>query len=669
MSKKKELDLDLAMTTVNPHYNFGAYSIDFPEEWRQIIISLEKPDLIKNPDINLQTNDLKNLLSADIPDIARVNNLKANPIFNEFNTRSLKSWLIATKPIDTKKVCRIISSWLLARYGTEYTAELKEKFTPDKLEATAKELSFNISDGRYKKEYGGLPFCVIPQHIVNALVAEPIIIHDTPLNFFMNNNNATCDPKEIVSHPIYVEETGDWYSIVITVRVETRPHCEELIICYDVSTRRYISRKDIKEDKNGNIICPKFYTRTDINAMVVTKGSKYIVPIKKTKKIGEVINSDGQKENEYKSCWDTNAAACFNLRYAFGLPALEDVLKNPEEYVKEDAKVRILIPYSNGIGGMTTEIGTGVSAYDKEDVLATIRNICSDMTIEVDKKEIKRILFCHVKNLKSILRNERTKMNKKVKEGKMTAEERAAEIKRIRTEHMTKRFALCWGKPRVVFEIYGTAADKALKQRIAATIRKYLGNGNADLAVDIVEMDEVDVGNIIAPLADNCDNTEKDRIREIGGIIPQTPLVNGKHDIHMAFIILKNYAECYKREDRNKDPKKAIKLGLGRVHRLTQFITPDTAKEALNSDINEEKVEGKIDGAVLDAFRQLGFTDYDGSKDCITEMEDMTVIGLYLMKNVQYKFTKKYGKDAKKDIPIIIIYNNLFIKFIAINHY
>ncbi len=591
---------------------FKGFTVDFPEEWRQLIISLElkicdKKKSDNNEKVNIKSENLNRLIASQIPDIACIKALNSN--------KAVLEWVISLKEIDCVKLCDIVRSWLSVRYKTAITSEQIDSITPDKLFISCREFSFSMNDDiNVIKKYA---FSVIPKYIANRMMKSPIIMDGSPLEFFLSGEHTDKSGKTLISKPIF--KNGKWFSITIRITLQTLPPNEQFVVYFKTCTKRYVSK--------GSEKSKPIYHADNINAIVMTDNSCFVIPV-----IG-----GWNKEKEKKiwvDNWDKEAKECYDVYFMNTLPDSVETLTVPEKFIKEDSNPRILLPFREGMEGNKLK-GTGISASNRKDIFSTALESCSDIAKSADPIVADKFVCAY---------------NAEKAGEKATSKEDAEGL--IIAERL-KRLALCTGQNHITFELYGTEDNMNLIKRTECVIRKILGNTDF-FKVEILIADKKETGEITALLTDDTEDSFKERVIKIG------EMLSSSLDIRGAFIILPNYKESKEQGD----PQKAIRIGMALLNRLTQFVTPDTEEylkkleedkeEFAKEKPNQEFKEGKVYGAVLDMLRQFSFTDYIGSNKCVDALQNTTVIGLYLHK-IRYRFLS--GKNNIRQVPVILTYN------------
>lgn len=166
---------------------------------------------------------------------------------------------------------------------------------------------------------------------------------------------------------------------------------------------------------------------------------------------------------------------------------------------------------------------------------------------------------------------------------------------------------------------------------------RYLLNDNRETIIELVHLDH---SEIIAAMPANQQNREEKRIQEIERLAPR------KARITMAMVEIQHVK---KYSPRITDPKNAVRQGLGRRNRLTQFIYPMTEKKLTSSD------KSRIKSGFKDLLTDYGYLPNVAQK---LEREDVFM-------SVDLLRMKKGSKRIY--IPMITkwVDRQLYIKFLG----
>lgn len=636
---------------LNKTIKHSVYYLKLPEEIKEKWIELER-SAINKPIYNLPTVSLNNIFINSLKGVVGLNKV------SEYSDDS--KWLICFEEIDIETLISYFKIWIDEFYikgsigkkenmkrkngederVNKLANELKELVFIDKFEELKKEEVTLFEDG---KAIDKDSFSILPLIIINSLAGKNINIHSKEAKLLY------CGKNEMITDTNIFCNKEDYYSFVIKLTVQTLPPFNKAYLNVDLSVRRWICRNEDEEGKNYIGNDKNCYFRTSDNIMQCIK-TQY-------------------DPKEKCNVWDYVDERCFNECKQLGrLPKFIDILKSPAKYNSGEAN-DVLIPFQEGLSKINTSVKNGVSFNDRDDVMKFIKNYLS-VTYNITSNVIA------------------TQVKKKIRKskcdfiGKDSIENIDDEIV-YKSQYFSEQLHKALDGEAANFEIY---SDKNLAEDLLNHIKSYLGE-TSDHKVKICEYDDIfsqlpiiqdgsKKNNLIGyeiridEIKDELENTSKPTIALIA-----------IHDAdYYKFKYYKNSENYDKDKSKiNIDPKEAIRQGFALTGRLTQFITiekykqevdnieKDKQKYKANKLKHEEKkavypsikeeynkppktinINKAINGAVLDAFRQLGVV-YDCSS--IKAMKGKKIIGINIC---NYK-TTKYGYI--KPFPIIVTYN------------
>lgn len=627
----------------------SVYYLKLPIEVKEKWIELERA-VINKPIYNLPTISLSNIFINSLKGVVGMN------VVSEYSDDS--KWLTCFKEIDMEILISYFKIWIDEFYikgsiakekkrkngedkkVNKLANELKELVSIDKFEELKKEELTLFKDGIAMDKDS---FSILPLLIIESLIGKNIKIHGKEAKLLYSNKN------EMITDTNLFCNKEDYYSFVIKLTVQTLPPFNKAYLNVDLSVRRWICRNNDEEGKNYLGNSKNCYFRTSDSIMQCIK-TQY-------------------NDEERCNVWDAIDERCFNECKSSGkLPKFIDVLKYPAEYNK--GKVNdILIPYQEGLSKIETSVKNGVSFNDRNDVMTFIKNYLFE-TYDINSN----IIATHVKK-----KIRKSQCNFIETESIENVDEEIV----FKSEYFSEQLLKALDGQVANFEIY---AEKDLKEDLEKHIKAYLGK-DSDHEVKICEYDD-----IFSELPIIQDKSKKSnligyeiRVDEIKETLenvskPTIALIA----IHDADYYKYKYSKTGGNYDKDKskiniDPKEAIRHGFALTGRLTQFITIEKYKQEVisiekakedyklkklkheekkandpsitkdyrkpNKTINTNKA---INGAVLDAFRQLGVL-YDCAS--IKTMKGKEIVGVSIC---NFK-TTKYGYI--KPFPIIVTYD------------
>ena len=213
-----------------------------------------------------------------------------------------------------------------------------------------------------------------------------------------------------------------------------------------------------------------------------------------------------------------------------------------------------------------------------------------------------------------------------------------AVIQKMRRE----RLKVCTGRDKITLEIYGHDSDEPLKNAIMEDICQYFGDTDgSDVKIEIEKRSIGSLGDMMNG------KSYEDHLLRIKGVQES---VEKSAEIKGAVVILKNTSE------EKGDPKAALRAGFADTNRLTQFIVPDV----LDEKAKDKPSKSRIHGAVLDIFRQFGYTEFADNRNTVKNPACAAdVIGVYAYQTLRplWAAESKSPVLTAKYLPAYVTFN------------
>ena len=195
---------------------------------------------------------------------------------------------------------------------------------------------------------------------------------------------------------------------------------------------------------------------------------------------------------------------------------------------------------------------------------------------------------------------------------------------------------------KLTIEIYGHDSDEPLKNAIAEDICDYFGE--ADSSDVKIEIEKRSIGSFGDMMNGKSYEEHLLRIKRVQESIEKSAEIKG------AIVILKNTSE------EKGDPKAALRAGFADTNRLTQFIVPDV----LDEKAKDKPAKSRIHGAVLDIFRQFGYTEFADNRNTAKNPACAAdVIGVYAYQTLRplWAAESKSPTLTAKILPAYVTFN------------
>ena len=511
-------------------------------------------------------------------------------------------WFVSLNEPDVQKICEIMKIWVTAEY------ELNDKATSE-TKALAEKLNSEIGPDMLRYGITSEEVCLFNEDGTAAVdyafdafalyAANSLIGKTIPL-FGQELTFGSYGLKKLVSQPIVYDKK--YYSYGLEFSVQTTPPQRECMLLVFPSVKRFVS----------NAWKEKIYLKENINALVKMSENKYRVMKMKQQK-----NIDKEKA-EYFREWNYADERCYGIYHSMdAFPAADEVLKNPENHVSKNAVPQILLPYKFGMDFTNMNIGTGVSVKEKCEFYHQLTPLLKDIAVPMGE----------VQSVRAIHYN---KPDKKQFE--------MADIQKMRRE----RLKVCTGRDKITIEIYGHDSDEPLKNAIAEDICDYFGE--ADSSDVKIEIEKRSIGSLGDMMNGKRYEDHLLRIKRVQESVEKSAEIKG------AIVILKNTSE------EKGDPKAALRAGFADTNRLTQFIVPDV----LDEKAKDKPSESRIHGAVLDIFRQFGYTEFADNRNTAKNPACAAdVIGVYAYQTLRplWAAESKSPTLTAKILPAYVTFN------------
>ncbi len=278
------------------------------------------------------------------------------------------------------------------------------------------------------------------------------------------------------------------------------------------------------------------------------------------------------KENN-SFVWEKESHDLYQKYFMNGeLPPAKEWINNPQKY-QEEASLYGL--YHAQMGGGVTTVESGLTMNDKWDIYEEIAQSCTAWIEPIE-------------GLKS---------------------KKATSFKYEEINDIETKFKQVTGRNYINIEIYAHRESELINLIKEEITRIFKLEGSIPHYVSIREIYNQE---ILSELDDSKKEAERHHLR-ITQIQEQVPITN---DLTVAFVLLpyKDIETGQNYFTKSQDPKRAIRSGLARQGRLTQFIDDRLIEVRNNINVEQRMDEAeqsnaqhRIQAAILDMIRQLGY--------------------------------------------------------------
>lgn len=455
-----------------------------------------------------------------------------------------KLWILSTKPIDTTTILVIFKNCLEITINLIKNPYTKEKFLHllDNLEEVfilepvVKQIPLTISSGEVHEN--NLAFEVFPRLIYQQLRKKPLVIEGKTLSFIPTDYGMLSVPNAL-----YYERKKEkcFYSFRLNGQIQTTPHQRIPMLHFNFGITRWM-----------NTQLPLF-NRNESNTSVYAHLDDQLVKLEIMKKDNDLF-------------WEPAKQKMFNAVYiGQSLPDIKQLVNKPNAFKN------FYVSHRLEFGNIT--VGAGESMHD--------RYLLNDWIA----KELSNYIqpMAPVLRSKSIVgQNSRRKIKDNLKN----------------YEKVHEVLAMVTGQKQLNIEVFYLGEQEKLIDLIKQNFEIVLGVGEGEfespnLKVNISYYRQ---NELLSSLNSTIKEKERyeERIQQIQKMIPKATAVT----VCLILLPFQNEkGQLYFAE--KEDPKKAIRAGLAKTGRLTQFIDSS----------NPESPEERVRIAVYDLLRQIGYID------------------------------------------------------------
>lgn len=571
------------------------YTVGMPEKLKKALFKLMPS---KKKEDCLRTNELKAELRCWLDEAVELKALRVDDPCDE--------WLVALKPVNLMRFCNVIANWLSCTCDKELHKqplfrETMQMLQPSLFRDCYKERTLCLFDeqGRPSEEAGGLTFPVFAAQVANTLVGKPLVLHSGETLKLSRLSYGTQNGYELISE--VSDYKGCPYAFGLRFHVETLPITRKARLNVDVRVKRYVPGKWTDNP------CP-YMGDMGVNACVRTDGGTWcVVPYR--------YRGDSKQPE-----WDELAKENYESFGLAKLPSMEDYFAHMAEHALGKCTPQIVSPLALANDWSSSNyVASGVSMLDKKDVFEALADALADYVDAVEP-----LSSVNSTSLRTSFDDATSKMWAASPDEAEAVHEKWAKANRC-------RLAACTGESSIVFELVGTTDDREVLECVKGKIVSFLGAEGEHDGVDVRIVQSFQ-DELLAPLTGSDDAAAKLRWRKIASKLAPA-------DRLTACVVVLPGKEKFRDKKESKDPKAAIRIGMARTGRLTQFIVPDTGGN----------LEHRAEAAVRDLMRQMGFVpEFKATRGTVDL--NLPTIGLCLYKSSRTKMTARFPVAVRMEL-------------------
>ncbi|MFD2796445.1 pPIWI_RE module domain-containing protein [Promicromonospora vindobonensis] len=537
---------------------------DLPKAWLDPLRELARRASGKER-ASVPIRSLNGALQALVPDLGICLSYAGH------NTSGDNPWLVSATPLPVERLMPVVWAWIRS---------LQNPNVPDYLVAEAIE-AVNaaplISRVRAVADFSDAPGTALLR-ILETQAATLLTIPGSSLDLdgtrleFVRCGTSGGEAGEIMSWPPLTSKKDDAYSIVVRASAQTVPGKEQPLLYAHFGVRRWMRRTPFIVPGNATSV----YLRAAVPYIENADGRDNFA-IAKAEKYAEYVDGTWVRGFRWRG-------SLVNVLDGAGvvdkLPAVEQLMTDPEMY-RSSVTAPAVVPYRPGRDSRKETVSAGVNAYDRNTLLDWVGARLGTAKL---LPPLPRAAF-------DPQRKQVEKRNGKLKRDSVVPSLAATVGPRLTIELMTTS------------DTSTTLALEALRDRLPAEITldaPVILNSDAGF-VEVLVTQPAARGPVTSPLEEPVSRRSRRaaeaRARDIASRLPNV----GSPTITIAEI---EAAATFGMGSRmlGRDPKNAIRHGLARTGRISQFVNP--ASEDPESAPASDAI--RFTKAIDDAFRQLG---------------------------------------------------------------
>ena len=596
-----------------PHQFF---TLNFPERWKDVLQELQNEgrNRDKTKFINLPIATLNKSLRALAPDLIS--------IARYADSRGDRTWLYSSQPIDTEKLHLVVLAWVQHTFP-KASESSRQRVIKDLQASELKWQTKTINLAQYTQEVNGMAklpsesFAVLPDFLAAHLSQHVLEFGPESLTFIRAPLAPGVSGVELVSWPpLRVEGKKEeaYYSVVLTIKVQTIPFQSFPVIYCSFSLRRWVSHPNTRIPGGRET---SVYLLTNVSWLTGQLAPSFqVAPIRWSR-------SD---EKQFQLTWGSYLAPILNdLQQPFkSFPTPEAMRQDPIKALSIGNRPHAGIVYRDGMNWQHI-VGKGLAPGDRRPLAEQLEQLFAPMLTFT--APLPRVTYTFTRPSNPFFQS----------------------TGNIETQIIAARRLLLNQGVGGSFNIEIRYQSSDVKEALIEAIVETLGTPSTDTDVDLnlninCELlgkvgDRLNVDTTIRYEQERIQQAIQQRVDEVMVGTPKTPTT-----VTATFIELEG-KDFY--DDNNEaDPKHALRLGFAHTHRLTQFITPRS-----NTKDESDNLNYRAHRSLLDMLRQFG-----------VHLEAPQIPGLpKSINSVGLWLTKQYRKSSptrtQEMLPVLVYIN------------
>jgi hypothetical protein len=546
------------------------YQLRFPGAWKDPLRRLAQANR-GGAVASIPIDSLNEAIAALIPD-----SVITMPYATKGNED--QDWLLTYRKIDSRALFNLVAAWVRAQKGApEQIAATLAQLNSTDLESRWSALTIDLTSPTHRD----IAFRLLPMEIAAILSNPGVVCDHGDLRF----RRCTADEgAELISWPPIGIEEQTPYSVKIGITAQTVPTSSELFIYLTFGVRRWMPKRGTLAFDHGHNV----YLAPTVPYLAGLENSRHFGRAR----IRLTRGTDREGKVVWAPQWDDALARV--LREAGCLSRLPDpqqITDKPMDYLQREGDAAALV-YKTGMLSGKERVSAGLSPGDREPL---VRWVAETLTPHL------RLVDPQARVPVAIYPQLRRNTDVAAEAATFTQQVHDVVGNRLDIELLTDT------NPATAYALGALSARLGVELPTVEALTKDL---------TLIDAGDVTIGIRRPPVAGVTTDLDRDavpgkrvqaaveaRVTHIEATIPKATVPT------IALVEIAGL-DTYKGARRGNDPIFAIRHGLLRTGRLSQFVTPvaeptrpPRVREGREpSDANKERLESAVD----DLFRQLG---------------------------------------------------------------
>jgi len=550
------------------------YALRMPNEWRDAIGGLEKIDEVSPP-----TDSLHNTLPGLAPEIIH--------IFWPFHKDPQKRpeyWLVAESPqdpndaIDSTKLAQVIKGWLITCYGSQRAGSVSKII--DAYKPVWEAVDLQEAPRAFRQEVlPGLAARYLLRHGFQFILRD---IAGNPATWPVFLTTGSYGDSELITEVI----EGRSYSYYLQFSTYTLPGSETIYLLCRTGIRRWVNQPVKAASGYINLVFNRsksVYVQRKSIKFLTRQALRTSYLRLRVRRRGKEVLWDGRQHQVLKDLSATGQ-----------IPELDDLLTDPVHY-----QPHVLIVYDNFMG-LPHSIQPGLESADHYEVFSHLAEALPFDAMPLWTKVDVRKRINHSYAAEETYRD-------KDRNIVIPALIRQAALRRILPARIETNINDFSRLRSAILDIVGLSE---LKDSALDRFRLPNWSDHEVLEITRPQLDSrlfEELSEVAMSDPESAKIAESRRAKEVAAELAKVATAN----VNTGFLVeMNNFREKYGKDTRyaRRDPKRAVRWGLAKAHRVSQNLVPESDDdEYVEDELEDGDYELRLQNACRDLLRQMGF--------------------------------------------------------------